>query len=248
MLGGLLALCSAATFAFNNAGIRRGVLSGSVLQAMAITVPLGVPAFFIVAALTGFLGAVADFSFKAIWALAVAGIMNFVWARYCIYRATKAIGMNLVAPLQQLNLVVTLVLAVALLGEKLDLLRMLGIGLVFLGPAITTVRDDKKKAAPPPARGETQSTIAASADAAITKPAEPKPQESKGPAFKPNYVEGYTYSLLSTLGYGLTPILVRFALEDRGLGPAIAGGLVAYVAATTWPPNTSCCGLSQRLK
>jgi len=50
--------------------------------------------------------------------------------------------------------------------------------------------------------------------------------------------------LLSTLGYGLTPILVRFALEDRGLGPAIAGGLVAYLAATIfvlpillWPGN-----------
>ena len=41
MLGGFIALLSAATFAFNNASMRRGVLTGSVLQAMAITVPIG---------------------------------------------------------------------------------------------------------------------------------------------------------------------------------------------------------------
>src|SRR5207249_12233012 len=110
------------------------------------------PAFFLVGAITGCLGAVAELSFKAIWALSAAGILNFVWARYCIYRATKAIGVNLVAPLQQINLVVTLVLAVAVLGDSLDFLRGLGIALVFLGPAITTMRDDKKKPAPSAAR------------------------------------------------------------------------------------------------
>ncbi len=56
MLGGLLAICSAATFAFNNASVRRGVLTGSVAQAMAITVPIGVPLFFLAALLTGRLG------------------------------------------------------------------------------------------------------------------------------------------------------------------------------------------------
>ena len=44
MLAGFLAVLSAATFAFNNASLRRGVLTGSVGQAMAITVPLGVSA------------------------------------------------------------------------------------------------------------------------------------------------------------------------------------------------------------
>ena len=53
MLAGFLALLSAATFAFNNASLRRGVLTGSVAQAMAITVPIGVPLFFIAALLSG---------------------------------------------------------------------------------------------------------------------------------------------------------------------------------------------------
>ncbi|MEY3553588.1 MAG: hypothetical protein RL735_1936, partial [Pseudomonadota bacterium] len=47
ILGGFLALCAAATFAMNNAIARRGVLSGSVIQAMAISVPFGVPLFLI---------------------------------------------------------------------------------------------------------------------------------------------------------------------------------------------------------
>ena len=45
MLGAFLALCSAATFALNNAFARRGVLTGSALQALAISVPIGVPMF-----------------------------------------------------------------------------------------------------------------------------------------------------------------------------------------------------------
>ena len=53
MLAGFLALLSAATFAFNNASLRRGVLTGSVWQAMVITVPLGLPVFFIAALVSG---------------------------------------------------------------------------------------------------------------------------------------------------------------------------------------------------
>src|SRR6267142_3678442 len=86
VLGGLLAVCSAATFAFNNASVRRGVLSGSVGQAMAITVPLGVPLFFLAALATGHLGDVFGFPFRGLAALSLAGILHFVWGRYCNYR------------------------------------------------------------------------------------------------------------------------------------------------------------------
>ena len=51
LFGGLLALLSAATFAFNNASLRRGVLTGSVAQAMAVTVPIGFPIFLLAALL-----------------------------------------------------------------------------------------------------------------------------------------------------------------------------------------------------
>src|SRR4051794_25752930 len=112
---------------------------------MAITVPIGVPLFFIAALAAGELGAVARFSPQAALALAVAGILHFVWGRYCNYRSIQAIGVNLAAPVQQINLIFTLVLAIAVLGERLTVLRLIGIALVLLGPGFT-LRDEERKA------------------------------------------------------------------------------------------------------
>ena len=53
MFGALLSLASAAFFGLNNATIRRGVIKGSVLQAMVITVPFGVPVFAVIAFFMG---------------------------------------------------------------------------------------------------------------------------------------------------------------------------------------------------
>ena len=215
MLGAFLALLSAASFAFNNASVRRAVLTGSIVQGMAITVPIGVPLFFIAALITGNLAAVAGFPPTALAALAGAGIMHFVWGRYCNYRATRAIGTNLVAPIQQFNLLITLALAIWLLGEHLTPLKILGIGLILLGPTFVM----QKKSAPVAERSVSDEKIT--------------PIDAEKPtAFQPKYAEGYTFALLSTIGYGLSPVLVRMGLENRGLGVSLAGGLVAYIAGT----------------
>ena len=218
MLGGLIAVLSAATFAFNNASVRRGVLTGSVLQAMAITVPIGVPISFLVALATGSLAAVAGFSGKALVALSLSGIMHFVWGRYCNYRATRAIGTNLVAPIQQINLIFTLMLAIWILGETLTPLRLVGIALVLLGPSFTL------------RTGGAERTQALGAD--VTRDAADEFAAAEHPAFRPSYAEGYLWALLSATGYGLSPILVRIGLEGKGLGVSIAGNLVASMAAT----------------
>ena len=195
MLGGLLAICSAASFAFNNASVRRAVLTGSIVQGMAITVPIGVPLFFIAALVTGNLAAVMGFSPTALAALSAAGVMHFVWGRYCNYRATRAIGTNLVAPIQQFNLLVTLVLAIWLLGEYLTPLKILGIALILLGPTVTM---QTKKATP----GER-----AVSDEKIT------PIDAEKPAaFQPKYAEGYTFSLLGALALSVSTELVQSVL------------------------------------
>lgn len=209
MLGGFLALLSAATFAFETATARRGVLTASVAQALSITVPLGVPIFFLVAAAVGSLGAILNFSTLAIFYLALAGVLHFVWGRYCNYRASKAMGANLVAPVQQSNMLVTLALAIGILGEHLTPLRVLGIVLVVLGPALTYDRSRHKSS---------EASVAAARDA--------------HKVFRPNYAEGYLFALLSSTGYGISPVLVRLALEDRGLDSSLGGGLISYTAAT----------------
>jgi drug/metabolite transporter (DMT)-like permease len=214
VLGGFFALCAAATFAFNNASVRRAVLTGSIVQGMAITVPIAVPLSFIAALVTGNLAAVMGFSPTAVAALSAAGIMHFVWGRYCNYRATRAIGTNLVAPIQQFNLLVTLVLAIWLLGEYLTPLKILGIALIVLGPTFTMQRK-----VPPGERAVSEEKIT--------------PIDAEKPAaFQPKYAEGYTFSLLSAIGYGLSPILVRVGLENQGIGASFAGGLIASIAAT----------------
>ena len=217
MLGGFIALLSAATFALNNASVRRGVLSGSVLQAMAITVPIGLPISLLVALATGSLAAVAGFSSRALFALSLSGIMHFVWGRYCNYRATRAIGTNLVAPIQQINLIFTLLLAIVILGETLTPLRALGIALVLLGPTFT-LRERK-----PARKAETMQNSERAAGLSI----------AGHPAFRPSYAEGYFWALMSATGYGLSPILVRIGLEGKGLAVSVAGNLVASLAAVT---------------
>jgi uncharacterized membrane protein len=227
VLGGFIALLSAATFAFNNASMRRGVLTGTVLQAMAITVPIGLPISFLVALATGSLAAVTGFSTRALVALSASGIMHFVWGRYCNYRATRAIGTNLVAPIQQINLIVTLLLAIWILGETLTPLRMLGIALVLLGPSFTLRERDSKPATSLGAdvtRHEVAGSIAAGPTDELIAIA---------PAmFRPSYAEGYFWAFLSATGYGLSPILVRIGLEGKGLAVSVAGNLVASLAAT----------------
>jgi uncharacterized membrane protein len=231
VLGGFIALLSAATFALNNASVRRGVLSGSVLQAMAITVPIGLPISFLVALLTGSLAAVAGFSSRALVALSLSGIMHFVWGRYCNYRATRAIGTNLVAPIQQINLIFTLLLAIVILGETLTPLRLLGIALVLLGPTFTlregagvkkwsVLRSIRSAPAQPLGADVTQDSARGS-----------QMSIAGHPAFRPSYAEGYFWALLSATGYGLSPILVRIGLEGKGLAVSVAGNLVASLAA-----------------
>jgi uncharacterized membrane protein len=229
VLGGFIALLSAATFAFNNASVRRGVLTGSVLQAMAITVPIGLPISFLAAVATGSLAAVAGFSTRALLALSLSGIMHFVWGRYCNYRATRAIGTNLVAPIQQINLIVTLLLAIWILGETLTPLRMLGIVLVLLGPSLT-LRERDTKSVP-----ALCAPAALGADVTVEDVADIPADElvmAGAPVFRPSYAEGYFWALLSATGYGLSPILVRIGLEGKGLAVSVAGNLVASLAAT----------------
>ena len=56
MLGGILALAAAATFGLNSVAIRRGVLSGTVAQGLAISIPIGMPILLVAALVSGSFG------------------------------------------------------------------------------------------------------------------------------------------------------------------------------------------------
>jgi uncharacterized membrane protein len=170
-------------------------------------VPIGVPIFLAAALATGHLGRLADFSAQAVAVLALAGALHFVVGRYGNFRSAQAIGANLAGPVIQLSLAVSLTLAVTVLKEQLTPLRIFGIALLVLGPALMRNAEfpDGKSGRPPP---------------------------SHLPKFVPRYAEGYTFALLAAAVYGVTPFLVRLGVLGGDLGSGIAGGLISYTAAT----------------
>lgn len=186
----------------NIASLRRGVLSGSVLQALAITVPVGVPLFALGCLLFGAVDEFFGMSLEAWGWFSLAGVVHFVIGRYGTYRATRALGAAQAAPILQVTLIVALVLAIIFLDEHLTVLSGFGIVLIILGP-IVIVRDAA-------AKGEVRTRAGQ----------------------RLNYFEGYFWSLVCAAGFGTSPILIKFGLEDGGVQESIAGGLVSYMAGT----------------
>src|SRR5262249_42816302 len=149
MLGAVLAVLSAATFALNNVAARRGVVTGTPIQGMAVTIPLGVVCFLPFAVLSTAIAGLPPFTPQAIAWLAVVGLLHFVGGRYCnyppshlarrhlTYRASQLAGVNLTAPVIQLQVIVTLVLAVAVLHEPFTVLQLIGSVVMVAGSLVT---------------------------------------------------------------------------------------------------------------
>lgn len=203
MIGALLALASAAFFGLNNATTRRGVLTATVLQGMAITVPLGLPVFLLFMPILG--------GWSELWGmppvtaawLAAAGVVHFVIGRYGNYRATQALGANLSTPVQQLSIIVAVGLAVIVLDESMTVVKAIGLALVMTGPGIVMARrkQGKKKAAEK--------------------------------AFTLDYKAGTLWGAVCALGYGVSPVMIAHALDGaNSVALALAGIVVSYGAAT----------------
>jgi len=213
VLGVLFSVLSAASFALNNAALRRGVVTGTPSQAMAVTVPIGVLCLLPVALVLGELSRLPQFSPTAMAWMAVVGVVHFVIGRYCNFKANQVAGVNLTAPVVQLQVVVTMVMAVVVLREPCTVLQIFG-GVVMVAASLITQRQPPRAMAAPPA--------------AVPEPAE-KPAL---PPFVPLYLTGYLFASMAAVSYGSTPVMARFALEHTGPATGILGGLISYVAAT----------------
>ena len=202
MLGALLALASAATFGLNSAALRRGVLTGGVLQAMAITVPLGVPLFLLANVLAGSLDSLGKFSLPS-WAwFALAGVVHFVIGRYGNYRATRALGSTLSSPMHMLSVPIALALALIFLDEVMTPLRLIGFVLVMTGPLVAVRAQSRRK------------------------------KHNENNHFHPQFGEGIFWGAVCAVGYGSSPLFIVKGLgQDRVLVDSLAAGLVSYTAA-----------------
>lgn len=186
----------------NTAAARRGVVTGSVLQGLAITVPIGVPLFALLCLVTGGFAALSAFPGESWLWFATAGVVHFIAGRYGNYRANKCMGAALSSPFQQMSLLVALMLALIFLDDILTPLKIVGIVLVVLGPAIMLhgMRKGVGK--------KTNSD------------------------FTPKYAEGVVWGLVCAFGYGISPLLVQIGLAGGGPVDGLAGGLISYAAAS----------------
>src|SRR5262249_37761462 len=112
---------------------------------MVLSNPVGVVCFFVVAALSGEIARIVEFPSTAAAWMACAGILHFVLGRYASFKASQSAGANLTSPVVQLNVVVTLVLAVIVLGERCTVLQIIG-GFVMLSAALITQQQSAARA------------------------------------------------------------------------------------------------------
>jgi drug/metabolite transporter (DMT)-like permease len=208
LLGVLYAALGAFTFALNNVTMRRGVVTGSVLQGMAVTVPIGGLSFLVMTIAFGELGQLVMFPTAAFTWLACQGVVHFVIGRYCNYKSNQLMGVNLTAPVVQLQVPFAMMLAVVMLHEKFTVLQAIGSALMLGGSFITQGNAGKAK----------------------KKASAPGPMPK--PTFQPRVLSGYIFGLGAAMCYGSSPLMARQAfLHAPGVSTA-AGGCLAYTAAT----------------
>ncbi|OVZ61437.1 hypothetical protein CDO46_18735 [Pigmentiphaga sp. NML030171] len=214
----VLALLAAFTFAANNATLRRGVVGGTLSQAMVVTLLLGTAMVWIAVLAVGGTGHLQAFPLRSTLLFSAAGLLHFGFGRYCNYRATRAMGTVLVGPVQQTSVLITLVLAIVLLGERLTTLHIVGIALIIAAPMLA-------------ARAHAPASFRPFRRASEAESIQVEARSAAG--FQPKLGEGYLFATFSALAYGSSPILVRHAMvEGNGMAGGLAGAAVAYTAAT----------------
>jgi drug/metabolite transporter (DMT)-like permease len=227
LLGVLYAALGAFTFALNNVTMRRGVVTGSVLQGMALTVPIGGLSFLVMTIAFGELGQLVAFPAVAFTWLACQGIVHFVIGRYCNYKSNQLMGVNLTAPVVQLQVPFAMLLAVVMLREKFTVLQAIGSTLMLGGSFITQGNAGKGKR-----------TTSAPRAAATPSPIVPFQQKLAAPelkpksSFQPRVFSGYIFGLGAAMCYGSSPLMARQAFLHAPGASTVAGGCLAYAAAT----------------
>lgn len=220
MLGAVVSLLSALCFSLSDVFTRRGVAVAPPSYGAFITVLMGVPMFALGALFTGQLLNYAELSGKGYLLMSAAGLVHYVVGRYCNYAAVSAIGAARSSPIQSLTLPYSVIVALLLLDEGITTGMVIGMVLIFIGPAIMVERQRPR----------------APILAAETVLDEPPEEEGAPPAPEPfqlRQVEGYAFAFVAAVSYGSSPVLIRAALEDTH-DLAIFGGFISYVAAAAF--------------
>ena len=131
-LGILYVAISNISFAINTVSARRGMLSGSAWQGVYLSVLIGTPIFLISALVSGQILHWPEIGPFKYGILGFAGVLHFLFGRYCNYRTLGILGANRANPIVQSNALFSVALAIPLLGESVTPLMWAGIALLSL--------------------------------------------------------------------------------------------------------------------
>src|SRR5262249_24372075 len=126
---------------------RRGVITGTPMQGTALTIPIGVACFLPIAIATGQIAHLNAFPLAAAGWMAGVGLLHVLLSRYCNYPANQGAGVNITAPVVQLQIVVTLALAVIVLHEPCSILQIIGAVVMLSGALVTQYQRPASRAA-----------------------------------------------------------------------------------------------------
>lgn len=207
MLGAILGIGFAAFFGINSIIVRRGVFHVSVNFIATLTVFSGPIFFFFLTLFTGDLFKISHFTWKALLYFALSGIIHFALGRTFGYRSVQILGSTRSGIMTGLNAIVTLVLAMAVLGEKLTPIMVLGIIFSMSGPILIALKE-----------------------AEASKKAEAKVNPGIMSLDRKNLYLGLLYGFVAALLWGSSAIFIKLGLDNGG--SSLGGSLVAYCAAS----------------
>ena len=148
--------------------------------------------------------------------------MHFVFGRYCNYKSNQLMGVNLGAPVIQLQVPFAMMLAVVMLHEKFTVLQAIG-STLMLGGAFTTQANT----------GNNKNQPLASTSKPVTTSTGPAgPHAKHKPTFQPQVFSGYMFAFGAAACYGASPLMAREAFLRAPGASTVAGGCLAYAAAT----------------
>ena len=134
MIGSFFALLAAASFALNGIFLRRAVLkiSDASLGTL-ITIPMGVPFFFVILAFSNQLQSVLSFAWQEYVWLSLAGIIQFVVGRSLSYNSVQLVGANVTSILRRIDIFLTVIIGVLWLQEPFSWQLAIGVLLIVAG-------------------------------------------------------------------------------------------------------------------
>jgi drug/metabolite transporter (DMT)-like permease len=207
MLGIILGFGAAIAFAWNAIITRRGVLRASSNYVANISILTGPVLSLVVASVTGHLYEIGDFPWKACVFFSLSGIVHFAFGRTWAYKSIQLIGSNRANIVTSLSPIVSITLAIMVLGETVNALMIMGIVCALSSPFITLLKEH---------------TVAAETN--IKK-------SSRGKEIDRHTLYlGMLYGMGAALFWGSSFIFIKLGLTNGGT--PIAGNMIAYLAAS----------------